>query len=85
MNRQDYIYELIGKIMGKDLLTNKKGTNHYRLKVIIPDRPEIKKINAFSDSLAIPKIWSEITKEKYQDKKYVFFCKNFMGSYYLIN
>ena len=84
--RQDYIYHLHGKITNKKLKKKKKdGKNFYQLGVIIKDKEQVKKINVFQESLEKEGILQEIEKNKYLGKEYLFHCKNFMGSYYLVD
>lgn len=85
MTRQDYIYELVGKVQKKDLKTKKDGQSFYQLAVEIFGKEQIKKINVFKDGLEKKEIWGEIEKSKFHKKEYLFFCKNFMGSYFLVN
>ena len=85
VNRQDYIYELVGKVLEKKPKKKKDGASFWQLTVNIPEIEKIKKINVFSDGLDNQKIWKEIEKSNYIRKEYIFYCKNFMGSYYLVD
>jgi hypothetical protein len=49
MSRQDYIYQLAGRITDKRVKKKQDGNNFIQLSVIIQDK-EIDKINVFSDS-----------------------------------
>ena len=82
-NRVDYIYQLTGKIIRAKKKVKKNGKSYWQLAVIVREK-EVQKINAFSDS-CLKKVWSEIEENKYLGKEYIFYCKNFMGSYYLVN
>lgn len=84
-NRQDYIYQLTGRIIDKKVKKKKDGNTFFQLGVIIKDKKQIKKINIFKESLEKEEIWQEIEEGKHLDQKYLFYCKNFMGSYYLID
>ena len=83
--RQDYIYQLTGRITDKRLKKKKDGSPFYQLGVIITNKEQIKKINVFQDGLEKEEIWTEIEETNYLDKRYLFYCKNFMGTYYLVN
>jgi hypothetical protein len=83
MNRQDYIYQLAGRITDKKSKKKKDGTTFYQLSTVIKDK-EIDRINIFSDSCK-KEIWQEIEANKYLGQEYLFYCKNFMGSYYLVD
>jgi len=50
MNRQDYIYQLVGKITDKRAKKKKDGNTFYQLSVVIPEKEQVKKINVFADS-----------------------------------
>jgi hypothetical protein len=52
--------------------------------VIIQDKP-VNKINVFDNGLAKKTIWQEIEESKYIGKEYLFYCKNFMGTYFLVD
>ena len=82
-SRQDYIYQLTGRITDKRTKKKKDGTTFYQLSVAIQDK-EVSKINVFQDSCQ-EKVWQTIAESKYIKKEYLFDCKNFMGSYYLVN
>ena len=83
--RANYIYELLGRITKWETKEKKDGSPFCQLSVVIPEYERIKKINIFTDSLEKKEILQEIEKKKYHGKKYLFFCKNYMGNYYLIN
>lgn len=85
MNRADYIYQLTGRITEKKAKKKKDGSTFYQLAVIIEDKEQIKKINVFADSCKKEAIWQVIEENKYIGKEYLFYCKNFMGSYYLVD
>ena len=83
MNRADYIYQLVGRITDKRVKKKQNGNNFIQLVVVIRDK-EIDKINAFADSCP-SEIWQAIEANGYINKEYFFRCKNFMGSYYLVD
>jgi len=83
MNRADYIYQLAGRITEKRAKKKKDGSTFYQLAVVIQDK-DISKINAFRDSCQ-EQIWQAIEESKYIGKEYLFDCKNFMGTYYLVD
>ncbi|RHZ37364.1 hypothetical protein GvMRE_I1g617 [endosymbiont GvMRE of Glomus versiforme] len=82
--RQQYIYQLIGKITDKKAKKKQDKTIYYSLAVIISDQEKIQKINAFSDSCNSA-VWKALQANQFLGKEYLFHCKNFMGTYYLIN
>lgn len=83
MNRQDYIYQLAGRITEKRQKKKKNGQPFWQLAVVIEDK-ETDRINIFQDSCK-KEIRQAIEENKYLGKEYIFFCKNFMGSYYLVD
>lgn len=83
--RANYIYELVGRITKWETKKKKDGQPFIQLAVVIPEHPNSKKINVFTDSLAKPEICQEIEQKNYHGKDYLFFCKNYMGIYYLID
>lgn len=86
--RNDYIYRLIGKIYSKGKRKGKdqyQGTYYYQLNVVIENNPKIEKIFAFPAALENKAVWKSIENNHYLDKKYLFFCKNYQGSYRLID
>lgn len=84
MSRQDYIYQLVGKITDKKVKKKKDGSTFYQLATIIPQKEQVKKINAFNESCK-KEIWQKLEKVEYPKKECVFFCKNYMGTYYLVD
>ena len=84
MNRQDYVYQLAGRITDKKTKKKKDGKLFWQLAVIIQDKP-VNKINVFDNGLAKKTIWQEIEESKYIGKEYLFYCKNFMGTYFLVD
>lgn len=82
--RANYIYELFGQVNSKQLKKKKNGQPFYQLTVVLV-KEKTKKINAFTDSLKRKDIWKEIEQSNYVGKKYLFYCQNWMGSYYLMD
>ncbi len=84
--RSNYVYKLVGGIKKKDKRTSEKypDSYYYQLKTEIENKVEVKKMFAFSNRLE-KKIWQEIEQDNYLGKKYVFSCKNYMGSYFLVD
>jgi len=83
------LHELIGRIRGKEKVTiygesKWKGTYWYRLEVNIENK-NIGQIKVFKDRLETEKIWKAIEDAEYVDKRYLFFCSSFMGSWQLNN
>jgi ATP-dependent phosphoenolpyruvate carboxykinase len=85
--RNNYIYQLIGRINNKNRRVGKKeyqGTYYWQLNITCENKPQIEKIMAFPASLENQILWKKIENNDYLDKKYTFFCKNYRGSYRLI-
>ena len=85
MNRNNYIYQLAGRITDKKAKKKKDGTTFYQLATVIPDQEQVKKINVFADSCKKQEIWQEIEASNYIKKEFLFYCKNYMGSYFLVD
>lgn len=86
--RNEYIYQLIGKINSKNRRVGKQeyqGTYYYQLNITCENKPKVEKIMAFPLALENKAVWEKIENIDYLDKKYTFFCKNYRGSYRLIN
>ena len=91
--RQQYIYELIGRITEKrqkkpspsNQVEGKKYDDYfYQLKVSIENK-EVNKLFVFKNSLATEKVWQDIEASEYIDKRYLFYCHNYKGLYRLVN
>jgi len=84
--RNDYVYQLIGKILSKVKRKSKKypETYYYQLNTSVENK-EVKKIFAFLPRLENEVIWKVIENSDYLDKKYLFYCKNHQGYYGLID
>ena len=87
--RNNYVYQLIGKVKGKNKRFSKsekyQGTYYWQLNITCENKPAIEKIMVFPVALENKEIWAKIENSDYLDKKYTFFCKNYRGSYRLIN
>ena len=81
--RSDFIYQLTGWATKHQVLKNKASQPFLRLTVTIPKLAKIKRLNVFADSCP-PAVWQAIVSKEYLSKEYLFCCKNFMGSYYLV-
>ena len=82
--RAEYIYQLTGTIQNQKLqIINNRIS--YKLAVNIKSRPEIKKIRVWKEKLTNSQIWQEIQENKFFEKKYLFFCHNWMGHYSLVD
>jgi len=80
--RADYVYELVGKIATKQLKKDKSGNPFYKLIVNIENKTEVDIINVFPN---LEKVWINLDNSKFHGKKYLFFCKNYMGNYSLLD
>ncbi|CAH1762103.1 3383_t:CDS:2, partial [Entrophospora sp. SA101] len=76
--RSEYIYQLIGTIQGKKQ-KDTKSRARYELEVTIKGKPHLNKIWVYQDKLESSQLWQEIEKNAYVDKKYLFYCQNYMG------
>jgi len=81
--RANFIYELVGQISSKQLRKKKDGNPFYQLTVELA-KEKNQKINVFAD-IKSKEIWQAIEQNKYYGRDYTFFCKNYMGLYYLFN
>ena len=77
VSRNDYLYQLVGRITDKRVKKKQDGNNFIQLAVIIRDK-EIDKINVFADSCP-QKIWQTIETNEYINKEYLFRCKELHG------
>ena len=87
--RNEYIYQFTGiihaRILTKASPTSKyAGQEYYLLKIIQPDQTK-KTLQVFQEKLANPQIWEAIQQRQYSKGKYLFFCRNIRGYYYLVN
>jgi hypothetical protein len=54
--------------------------------VTIKNYPQVKAINIFPSNLTTQaNIWKQIERSNYAGKDYLFFCKNYMGQYSLVD
>ncbi|MDR1670537.1 MAG: hypothetical protein LBR43_02340 [Spiroplasmataceae bacterium] len=82
--RSNYLYELVGIIREKKN-NSKKERVGYKLTVEISNLENIPFIQVWQDLIKDQQIWTTIEKDNYIDKKYLFYCQNWMGQYRLIN
>lgn len=84
--RNLYTYRLIGAIQSLQKRTNPKhSTPFYQLNLTCQNFPHIQKIFAFQSKLKNPTLWNSLTTSSYLGKTYLFSCRNYRGSYYLID
>lgn len=82
--RTNYLYKFTGTIQKKSQRTNPKHAQYfYHLNVKLENNPT-SKIFAFKDKTK-PTIWTALETDTYVGKKYLFSCRNFQGSYYLVD
>jgi len=84
-NRANFIYELVGKVVDKKLKTDTNSQPFYQLTVAIENYPQVKAIKIFPSNLTKQSIWKEIEQSNYAGKEYLFYCKNYMGLYNLVD
>lgn len=92
--RQQYKYELIGRITDKrrkkpspnNQIEGKKYDDYfYQINVILENKPQVNKIFVFKSSLETEKVWQDIENSEYIDQRYLFYCYNYKGLYRLVN
>lgn len=84
--RANYLYQFLGQITSKKLRKNQRYSQHfYQLNLLCSNHPELTKIFAFRDKIHNPQIWPTLESDRYLGKTYLFYCRNYRGSYYLIN
>jgi hypothetical protein len=84
--RNLYTYQLIGQIQSLQKRTNPKHTQHfYQLNLNCLNNPTVKKLFVFHSKLKNEAIWNALTTNTYLGKKYLFSCRNYRGSYYLVD
>ena len=84
--RNLYTYQLIGQIQNLQKRTNPKHTQYfYQLNLNCLNNPTIKKLFVFPSKLKNETIWNALATNAYLGKKYLFSCRNYRGSYYLVD
>jgi len=89
------VYELIGvkviEKLSKIVYAGKyAGKKNYQLIIRCENKPEINKVQAFSDEVGLvgkvsqEQIWTDIEENNYADKRYLFYChvENLYGTKY---
>ena len=83
--RVQYPYKFTGIIQKKYRRTNPEYTQHfYQLKVALENYSSPQKFFAFKDKTKLA-IWNALESDDYVGKKYLFTCRNYQGSYYLVD
>lgn len=83
--RANYLYKFTGTIQKKNQRTNPNYTQHYyQLKVDLENYSHPQKFFAFQNKTK-PAIWNALENDAYVGKKYLFRCRNYQGSYCLID
>jgi hypothetical protein len=86
MARATFTYQLIGFLQSRKLRKNKKhSTPFYQLNISCETDSTITKIFVFKAKLTNPTIWTDLPSNSILAKRYLFYCRNYYGSYYLIN
>lgn len=82
--RANYLYKFLGLIQKKYRRLNPKHTQHfYQLKLKLESQNG-QKIFAFKDKTPL-QIWNALETDSYVGKKYLLTCRNYQGSYYLVD
>jgi hypothetical protein len=84
--RNLYIYQLLGTIQSKTKRQNPKHTQYfYQLNLNCLNNSVVKKLFVFPAKLKNEAIWNALATNAYLGKKYLFSCRNYRGSYYLVD
>jgi len=83
-SRSQYLYDLVGVIREKKRVKF-KDRDCFKLIVELTNYPQVSFIQAFQDKLTKQQIWEEIEQSKFIDKRYIFHCQNYFGSYHLVD
>ena len=84
--RSQYLYKFHGTIQSKSQRTNPKYSQYfYQLQITCENYPQITKIFAFKAKLLDPRLWPLLETDAYLGKTYLLLCRNYRGSYYLVN
>ncbi len=82
--RASFLYKFKGVIQKKYQRKDKDHPQHfYQLKVELAGS-KLTKIFAFQNKTK-PTIWNALETDTYIGKKYLFSCRNYQGSYYLVD
>ena len=83
--RTQYLYKFTGTIQKKNQRKNPEYTQHYyQLKVKLEGYIHPQKIFAFKNKIKLT-VWKALESDSYIGKKYLFSCRNYQGSYYLVD
>ena len=83
--RAQYTYKFLGTIHKKYRRKSSEYTQYfYQLKAKLVGYSQPQKIFAFK-SKTKPAIWKALEADTYIGKKYLFHCRNYQGSYYLVD
>jgi hypothetical protein len=84
--RNLYTYKFVGLIQSKSQRTNPKHPQYfYQLNVLCRNAPTLQKIFVFQPKLKNETIWNTLETNAYLGQKYLFHCRNYRGSYYLVD
>ena len=85
--RANYLYKFTGTIHKKYRRTNPDYEQYfYQLKVSLENYAHPPKFFAFKDKAKTKAhIWNALESDSYVGKKYLFSCRNYQGSYYLVD
>ena len=83
--RANYLYKFTGTIHKKYRRKSSEYTQHfYQLKVDLENYSHPQKFFAFKPKVKAF-IWNALESDNYVGKKYLFSCRNYQGSYYLVD
>jgi hypothetical protein len=82
--RTNYLYKFFGTIQKKYRQKRAKNPQYfYQLKVKL-ETSQLTKIFAFKNKTT-PSVWNSLESDSYIGQKYLFHCRNYQGSYYLVD
>lgn len=84
--RSQHLYKFLGLIHKKYRQKRKKNPQYfYQLKVKVSEQYHLQKIFVFKSKLNNSLIWNSLESDTYTGKKYLLHCRNYQGSYYLVD
>ena len=86
LKRNLFTYQFLATIQSKVQRKNAKYEKpFYQLNLICHNEPTINKIFVIYSKLTNLLIWNDLESNAYLGKTYLLHCRNYRGSYYLIN
>lgn len=83
--RSQYLYKFLGSIRKKNKRQSPKHTQYfYQLKVKLAGQSHYQKIFGFQQKTK-SSVWNSLEDDSYVGKNYLLHCRNYQGSYYLVD